>query len=172
MAEEDPFTVCFTGHRELSEAQRASAVWQLNHELLALQMTFGPRLRAISGMAKGVDQIAANICIDLGIPWAAAIPHSGYPTAYGLAGPEWDRLLDAATSVVYVVNDTVKWKPTYNFDRNAKMLDWSNECIGVTYWDIATDITRTNRPRGGTAHALQLCIRREFPLKILQLGKE
>lgn len=68
--------VVFTGHRpdKLGGYNHNNPVWEncrrsLYRALLHLQPT-----KAISGMALGWDQLGAEACVELGIPFIAAIP--------------------------------------------------------------------------------------------------
>lgn len=76
--------VAFTGHRPdkiggytLPNATYIHICQQLEKTLKELQPE-----KAISGMALGVDQYAASVCIKLGIPFIAAIPFSGQEKAW------------------------------------------------------------------------------------------
>ena len=71
--------LAFTGHRPQDLGggyEDTSHHWQvrkaIRKQIEALTPTW-----AISGMALGVDQWAAEICTELGIPWTAAIPFVG-----------------------------------------------------------------------------------------------
>lgn len=76
--------VAFTGHRPDKLGGYAS---ETKHPAgkrakieRALATLLGAKLQptgAISGMALGVDQWAAWVCSDLGIPWIAAVPFDG-----------------------------------------------------------------------------------------------
>lgn len=162
------FRVCFTGHREkdLTSAMLDQVRSGLFTKLSELQSQHAD-LRAISGMASGVDQIAAEICNDLDIPWTAAVPHVNYPQRYGLAGKQWDQLLATAAKVVYVCPDPLfHWK--MNFVRNEWMIKYSNLVIAC-YKGDPDQITATQRPRGGTAHAISAAKRMKSDLYVIRL---
>lgn len=167
---DEVFRVCFTGHREkdLSPAMLDQVRSGLFTKLVELQSEHSD-LRAISGMASGVDQMAAEICNDLDIPWTAAVPHVNYAEHYGLAGKQWDHLLATAAKVVYVCPDDVfHWR--MNFLRNEWMIKYSNLVIAC-YKGDADQITATQRPRGGTAHAISTTKRMETDLYVIQLSE-
>lgn len=67
------FKVSFTGHRphKLSDP---SAVKLAIRQFLVTQHALHPDLLVISGGALGVDQFAADICIDLDIPFVFILP--------------------------------------------------------------------------------------------------
>lgn len=162
------FRVCFTGHREkdLTSAMLDQVRSGLFAKLVELQSQHSD-LRAISGMASGVDQIAAEICNDLDIAWTAAVPHVNYAEHYGLAGKQWDQLLATAAKVVYVCPDDVfHWR--MNFLRNEWMIKYSNLVIAC-YKGDPDQITATQRPRGGTAHAISTTKRMDTDLYVIQL---
>lgn len=59
--------------------------------------------KAISGMALGIDQIAAEICVELGIPFTAAVPFIGQENAWPeLSRIKYRELLAKAVEVVVV----------------------------------------------------------------------
>jgi len=100
--------------------------------------------KAISGMALGVDQWAAQICVDLKIPWIAAVPFEAqdliWPTD---SRAVYNSLIKKAVEVVVVVvseGEYASWKMQ---KRNIWMADHSDVIIGV--W---------NGSPGGTANAL------------------
>jgi uncharacterized phage-like protein YoqJ len=62
-----------------------------------------PTLRVITGMAQGVDQWAAELCIELDIPFTAAIPFKGQENMWPESSKrEYHRLLEKADKVVIV----------------------------------------------------------------------
>lgn len=67
--------VSFTGHRPKKLKAQVTQDWirdRLREKLIELEPD-----EAISGMALGFDQIAAQVCLDLGIPFTAAVPFEG-----------------------------------------------------------------------------------------------
>lgn len=161
--------VSFTGHRHLTQAQHDTAHAAVLTFLFQRQQEYADQLRVVSGMADGVDQLVAQICCTLNIPWCAAIPHPAYPEVYGLSGVKWDWLLDHAKTIVYVYEEQA-WTPKMNFGRNVKMVEWATEVVAVTYWS-PDDISPTRRPRGGTAHAIQTAQKAGRPLRFLTLPR-
>jgi uncharacterized phage-like protein YoqJ len=85
---EKPFTIAFTGHRpdklggygpgNPTRARLKIAVEQQLRQFRAEH----PDLRCISGMALGFDQWAAEICVELGVPFVAAVPFPGQPSQW------------------------------------------------------------------------------------------
>lgn len=112
-----------------------------------------PDLEGVTGMALGVDTIFAEVCIDLEIPFIAAVPFAGQERRW----PEesqvrYNTLLKAAKQVVIV--DEIK---SYHSDRfggkmhlrNKWMVDHSKLTIAV--WDGSD---------GGTAGAVNMARKR------------
>ena len=66
------FKISFTGHRpaKLSPTSYRSHVRQF----LSSQLSLHPDLLVISGGALGVDQVAAEVSLDLGIPYVFILP--------------------------------------------------------------------------------------------------
>lgn len=94
-----------TGHRpekiggyDFYAPQRAWVRAQIKRALIDLKTT-----RGISGMALGVDQDFAYVCIELAIPFTAAIPFVGQEDAWPPHAQEWyEWLLIRAADVVVV----------------------------------------------------------------------
>ena len=107
--------------------------------------------KAISGMALGFDQYAANVCIKLSIPFIAAVPFLGQEKAWPQASQDaYHRLLAKATEVVIVSEGGyAAWKMQ---TRNQWMTDRADKVIAC--FDGTT---------GGTYNCVQYA---------KQLGKE
>lgn len=59
--------------------------------------------KAISGMALGIDQLAAEVCVRLGIPFIAAVPHVGQEKIWPQSSQkQYQDLLAKAAEVVIV----------------------------------------------------------------------
>lgn len=143
---ESPITVAFTGHRPdklggygTGEAERLESSIK---SIIRAALYFCRPTRVISGMALGVDQWAAEVALELGIPVTAAIPF-----------PEQDARWPAASRAAYAdllkrVTETVIMEPHYVESafqsRNAWMVHNCNFLIGV--WDGS---------KGGTANCVR-----------------
>lgn len=94
-------------------------------------------------MALGVDQWAAEICTDLGIPWTAAVPFEGQERKWPSASQQKYRALISKASSIHIVCDPgyAPWKMQA---RNEWMVDRCGLLIAV--WD-GTD--------GGTANCVR-----------------
>jgi len=67
------FKITFTGHRP-GKLRDISAVKSKIRQFLSAQLRAHPDLLVISGGALGVDQIAAEVCVELGIPFVFILP--------------------------------------------------------------------------------------------------
>lgn len=142
-------TCSFTGHRpnKLSYKGQSGYVdnpltlW-IREKIKEILIEIKPE-KAISGMALGTDQISAQICIELGIPWIAAIPFIGQELAWPEESQQKYRSLLAQASEVHIVCDGgyAAWKMQH---RNKWMCDNSDIVIGVYNGDRA----------GGTANCI------------------
>lgn len=136
--------VAFTGHRPdklggyAPCAQHTRVREALQSEIIALAPTW-----AISGMAQGVDQWAAQICVDLGIRFTAAIPFLGQETAWPTqARREYVTLLEKAFDVEVVAAGGFA---AYKMQRrNEWMVDHCDTLVAV--WDGS---------EGGTANCVR-----------------
>lgn len=105
---------------------------------LALETLRADRL--ITGMALGVDQLAAEVASRNGVPFIAAIPFEGYEARWpAVAKERYEALLDIAESQIIVSEGG--YSPQKLFVRNEWMLKHSTETIAV--WD--------GKQGGGTA---------------------
>lgn len=88
--------------------------------------------KVISGMALGVDQWAAHIAHNLGIPFIAAVPFVGQEKAWPCASQKtYSKLLKLASEVVIVSEGEYS---AYKMQvRNEWMVDRCNKLIAV--WD-------------------------------------
>jgi uncharacterized phage-like protein YoqJ len=127
--------VAFTGHRPNKIKKPEALVWlrdRVREKLLELKPS-----EAISGMALGFDQLAAEVCLELGIPFVAAVPYASQ-----FMGWSWDSqrryitLLNKASRVHIVdsVSPTGSWDAAAKLHaRNHWMVDNSDEVIAA--WD-------------------------------------
>lgn len=130
--------VAFTGHRPEGLGDDLAGAWIAIKEFL---LEAKPE-RVVSGMALGVDSMAFDIAVELGIPVVAAVPwigHSGnWPSADRTA---YLKRLELA-SEVKVTSDTQAFGIWVYPVRNRWMVDnsdalaaiWNGTTIGGT-WD-------------------------------------
>jgi len=127
-------TVAFTGHRpnklggyDTPNPTYNWVCWCLEEELEKLKPE-----KAISGMALGVDQWAAKICVKLGIPFIAAVPFKGQESQWPLKSQKtYHNLLAKAAEVVIVCSGG--YDPGKMQKRNAWMVDHCDVLVAV--WD-------------------------------------
>jgi uncharacterized phage-like protein YoqJ len=130
----DKRTVAFTGHRpnRLGGYRIPNATWTaVTREIRRALEDVNPT-EAISGMALGVDQWAAQICIDMNIPFIAAVPFEGQESVWPEESKKtYKNLLDKAQRIVVVCEGKyAAWKMQ---KRNEWMVDNSDVLIAV--WD-------------------------------------
>lgn len=126
--------VAFTGHRpdKLGGYRSPNPIcdwvsWCIHEELDRLNPT-----KAISGMAQGVDQWAATICINRNLPFIAAIPFVGQESMWPEAAQKrWRFLLGKAYETVVVCKGG--YSPAKMQKRNEWMVDHADVLIAV--WD-------------------------------------
>lgn len=138
--------LAITGHRpqklggfDPDNAQRQGVRKAIRRALRTIQPD-----KVITGMALGVDQDVAEICIELGIPFIAAVPFLGQEKKWNERSQEHYRELLSQAEKVEVVHDGdyAAWKL---LKRNEWMIDRANVLLAV--WD--------GKPDGGTAHAVK-----------------
>lgn len=143
--------VAFTGHRPNKLSKRGygdTVVEDFIQEALEDLLGWVKPNGAITGMAQGVDQIAARACIKLRIPFTAAVPFRGQESIWPPAAQaKYHQLLKQAEKVIYT-DETYKGvdRSISNLmqHRNEYLVDQSSLLIGV--WDGSS---------GGTANCIR-----------------
>jgi len=110
---------------------------------------------AISGMALGVDQWYAEACIDLDIPFTAAIPFENMEIKWPrLSQEKYKYILSKAWNIIYVSGPGYEpWKMQI---RNKWMVDNCTEILAI--W---------NGTLGGTNNCIQYAKSVNKPIKII-----
>lgn len=144
--------IAFTGHRpqKLDHDYDGTSPLSMKirgriiKELAAHGYKSGKIDHTIVGMALGIDMLAAQISLDLGIPFVAAIPFVGQHLKWPLKSRErYKYLLSKAVEIVNVSGDD-KYKPQYMQLRNIWMVDKCTKLFAI--WDGST---------GGTFNCVQ-----------------
>ena len=111
--------------------------------------------KIISGMALGVDQLAANLAQMNSIPWIAAVPFRGQELAWPKQSQTlYHRLLETASEVVIVSEGD--YSPQKMQVRNQWMVDHSNILLAV--WD---------KSAGGTANCIRYAEAQGKPIRFI-----
>lgn len=86
--------------------------------------------KLITGMALGTDQWAAAACIELGVPFVAALPCDGQADTWPLAARRhWEKLLEQSSEIVVVCPGP--YKPWKMQRRNEYVVDGCNKLLAV-----------------------------------------
>lgn len=137
--------VAFTGHRpdklEAAGVTDGRVAHALLHGLSELHRR-EPLKCAISGMALGVDQIAAALCITCRLPFVAAVPHDGQDLIWPAAQRALYRQLLSAAQAVRVITPG-----PYSAEKMQRRNEWMvDQCdVLLAVWDGST---------GGTANCV------------------
>jgi uncharacterized phage-like protein YoqJ len=112
-----------------------------------------PDLEGITGMALGADQIFAEVCLELGISFVAAIPFRGQENRWPSSSQDTYRSLLGRAKTIVIVDELPKYQ-SESFGakmalRNVWMVDESEKAIAV--WDGS---------EGGTGNAVKEILRR------------
>jgi len=161
-------TACFTGHRKIGNAyfnpQSPTQQWYdlmqyLDASLQVLvQREPDPVFRFISGMAIGVDQLAASCvrAIMVGRPhvqFIAAIPFPSQPSNWPASSQQfYHELLESATNTFVLSEDP--YAPHKMHVRDRWMVDNSDFVIAI--WD--------GRKQGGTFYTLSYALDTDTPV--------
>lgn len=156
------YVLAITGHRsqDLGGYRTPNPTYdfvrsQLREQFLKIQPT-----KIITGMAQGTDQWSAEIAIELGIPFIAAVPFKGQEFAWPLKEADHYReLLTKAEEVVIVcVGTFANWKMQ---KRNEWMVDHCDEVLAV--WNGKTN--------GGTYNCIKYVLSKEKPITYIRVEK-
>lgn len=111
--------------------------------------------KGITGMAIGADQYFASACLDLGMPFIAAVPFAGQESRWPPASQQaYRELLAAADEVVYVSSPGyARWKMQA---RNEWVVDHCTHLVAV--W---------NGSSGGTANTIMYANKVTRPIHII-----
>lgn len=148
-------TIAITGHRPQSidnDFYYVSETWDwIRNELTATFRKINPQ-RVITGMALGVDTVAAETALALEIPYTAAVPFPGQESKWS---PEqqahYSHLLQWADQVEFV--DDGPYHPGLMQKRNEWMVDRAD--IVVAVW---------NGFKGGTRNCVEYALRNQVPV--------
>lgn len=149
------WTVAMTGHRPTSldsDFTLKSPIWEfIRSEITATFEKVKPG-KIITGMALGVDQIAAEIAIAMEIPFIAAVPFPGQQQAWPKEAQEhYAMLLSFAEEVVEV--DKGPYSPYVMHKRNQWMVDRADLVVAV--W---------NGWKGGTRSCVEYALKQQVPV--------
>jgi uncharacterized phage-like protein YoqJ len=150
--------VAFTGHRpdKLGNWDPAHPVVARVKKALRNGLIENWPLVAVSGMALGVDMWAAEACVELGIPFHAALPCDGWSENWPLPSRQRYQALVKKAAEIHVVSPG-SYKPWKMQRRNEWMVDHCNLLLSI--WDGSA---------GGTANCLEYADYVKRPVKQLQ----
>lgn len=146
----------FTGHRGdklggYSPQADARVIAFARHAIPLIASRHGSVERAIVGMALGWDMAVAQACVDLGLPYVAAVPCPGQASRWPKESQDrWQRLLDKAVSVT-IVSDA--YSAAAMQVRNQWMVDRAGKVVAL--W---------NGSPGGTANCVEYARRKGVPV--------
>ena len=115
------FKISFTGHRpgKLPVSSYRSHV----HQFLSSQLSIHPNLLVISGGALGVDQVAAEVSLDLGIPFVFILPFPVDVMSARWSSSARNHLLDLVSHAVHTYTVQRSFSMSGYQRRNEVMVD-------------------------------------------------
>lgn len=124
--------VAFTGHRpnKLGGYKIPNPTYYSVYRHLEKTLKELKPEKAISGMALGVDQWAAMICVNLGIPFIAAVPFPGQECKWPEQSQRIYKLLLKKADDIVMVNDA-PFAASKLQKRNEWMVDQCDQLIAV-----------------------------------------
>lgn len=153
--------VAFTGHRPDKLGGYKPCLWQtrIRSRLIAEIQKLDPAA-AITGMALGIDQWAAEECFFLGIPFVAAVPFEGQELRWPPESQRHYRDIIARAFKVHLVSKVRPVGPREAADmlqaRNRWMADACDHLLAV--WDGS---------EGGTGNCVKYAQRIGKPITII-----
>jgi uncharacterized phage-like protein YoqJ len=104
-----------------------------------------PNLTIITGMATGVDQLAAQLAIDMKIPFIAAVPFLGQEAVWPAQAKQHYKYLLSQAKEIKIISEGGYSEPKM-FKRNEWIVDNCDRLIAVWH--------KTN-PHGGTFYTIK-----------------
>lgn len=144
-------TIGVTGHR------------QFLHSTLSIMQNARQRLlelgaeQVITGMALGFDQLICDVCIELGIPFIAAIPCKDQEKLWTIPQQERYHALLSKSAAIIMVDDG-EYAPWKMMKRNQYIVDHSG--LILSYW--------TGTKQGGTAQCLRYAKNRKVKVEFIK----
>lgn len=144
--------IAVTGHRPHKLGGYDQAIFDALVKLASEKLSWRPE-RVITGMALGWDQAVAQACIDLSIPFTAAVPFSGQSNNWPQPAQDfYASLMDAADLVEVVCpGGYAAWKMQR---RNEWAVDRAGSVLAL--WDGTS---------GGTANCVRYATRLGRPIE-------
>lgn len=144
-------TFSFTGHRPDKLGGYGETNRKILKEFAKYKLSELNPDHCISGMALGWDTAVALACVDLSIPWTAAIP---FPEQYRVWNHDdqkaWHWLTRLATKVVYVTN-------SYSVENLQKRNEWM-----VDHSDYL--VALHDGSKGGTYNCIEYAKKMDKPI--------
>jgi len=122
----------------------------MTKQLRLFKYHYDEHITACTGMALGVDQMFAHVCLALAVNYIAFVPCKGQEKVWpAYSQKEYKKYLETASKVIYVHDE-----PYYDGcmqERNRAMRDWALE-------DKASALLAVwNGTPGGTANMIKIC---------------
>lgn len=147
--------IAITGHRPQSldgDFSYKSETWQFIYDSLRVTFEKQNPSKIITGMALGVDTVAAEVALAMQIPFVAAIPFSGQENKWSEDAKTHYRMLLAYAEDAHIVSDG-EYDPSMMQKRNEWMVDRAD--IVVAVW---------NGWKGGTRNCVQYALSNQVPV--------
>ena len=122
--------------------------------------------KVITGMALGVDQWVAELCVENGLPFVAAIPFPNFSTPWPQRSQEHYRYLLSKAERVHICDQSPIYSPDLLWLRNRWMVDNSDAVLAVRRSDLAG--TRS----GGTNGTVDYARQKRKTIHIIELSAE
>lgn len=137
-------TLCVTGHRPAALGGYGREIEDRLFVTAIRAIEERQPEQVITGMALGWDQAVARACIQLGLPFIAAIPFAGQESTWPEESQrKYRQLLEKAMHTEYV--NPPPYRAFKMADRNRWMVERSLECLCL--WN--------STPKGGTFDCVQ-----------------
>ena len=138
---------------------RNAVIAQLDIELMRLRPD-----KVIVGMALGVDQWVAELCIANDLPFIAAVPYPSFPNHWPGPSQNHYRWLLTKAEGVHYVSMSNDYTPALLHARNEWMVRNSDELLAVQRTDTAGE-------RSGTAGTIAYAVSLHKPVHYIRVGE-
>jgi uncharacterized phage-like protein YoqJ len=149
----EPTILAVTGHRPAKLGGYSDDVNSRLCSFARAELVTSQPLTVITGMALGWDQAIARACVDLGIPFVAAVPFDGQESRWPpLSRAAYRALVSLAAEVVVVSPSGFATRKAMH-RRNQYMVDRGARVLAL--WDGSS---------GGTGHCVGYAITKRKPI--------
>lgn len=124
------------GYDYWHESKEAWGCLSFLRSSLSTALTMSSKLVCATGMAQGADQLFAEVCVEMGLPFEAFVPYQGFGSLWPKsAQAEYRDLLEKSAAVHYT---SPQWYRGVEVDRDRELVRWLKQgspALLLAVWD-------------------------------------